>query len=70
MSIGIADEKIGAMQWSIVIGASLSGAVFYLRTRRIPNAITGPFLLAGLVQTTWIGGLSGKVNPVETFVLT
>ena len=69
MPTDIADEKIGAM-WSIVIGASLPAGVFYLRTRRIPNAITGPFLLAGLVQTTWIGGLSGKVHSVETSVLT
>jgi len=65
----IADEKIGAM-WGIVIGASLPVAVFDLRTRRITNAITGPFLSAGLVQTTWIGGLSGRVNSVETSVLT
>ena len=70
MRIDIADEEIAAMQWSIVIGTSLLAAVFYFWTRCRPNAITSPFLLAGLVQATWIGGLSGRVHSVEASFLT
>ena len=69
MPTDIADEKIAAMQWGVVIGASLLVAIFDLRTRRIPNAITGPLLLAGLVQATWIGGLAGLVDSVEACVV-
>lgn len=65
----IADEKIAAIQWGVVIGASLLAAVFDLRTRRIPNAITGPLVLTGLIQAAWIGGLSGLVDSVEACVV-
>ena len=69
MRIDIADEKIAAIQWGVVIGASLLAAVFDLRTRRIPNAITGPLLLTGLVQAVWIGGLAGLADSVGACVV-
>jgi len=65
----ISDEKIAVIQWGVVIGASLLAAIFDLRTRRIPNAITGPLVLAGLVQATWIGGLAGLIDSVEACVV-
>lgn len=44
------------LQWSAVIGASLIGAWTDWRTMRIPNRLTGPVFLLGLV---WAGCLRG-----------
>jgi prepilin peptidase CpaA len=49
-------------QWGVVIGASLVAAIYDLRERRIPNALTVPLLVAGLVWAAWRGGLSGLAN--------
>lgn len=49
-------------QWGVVIGASLVAAIYDLRERRIPNALTVPLLAAGLVWAAWRGGLSGLAN--------
>ena len=53
-----------AIQWGIVIGVSLVAAVSDLRTRRIPNVLTFPVLISGLVWAGWMGGLSGIVNSI------
>jgi prepilin peptidase CpaA len=37
-----------ALPWVVVIAASLVAAVIDLRTRRIPNALSGPLLLSGI----------------------
>ena len=50
------------LQWGVVIGVSLAAAIIDLRTRRIPNALTMPLLVAGLVWAAWIGGLLGLAN--------
>lgn len=50
------------LQWGAVIGASLAGAISDLATRRIPNRLTGPFLLAGLVSAGFIGGVAGLAD--------
>ena len=59
-SSGITVETL--FQWGVVIGVSLAAAIYDLRTRRIPNALTVPLLVAGLVWAAWIGGLSGLAN--------
>jgi len=46
-------------QWGAVLSASLAGAVCDLRTRRIPNALTGPFFLAGAVWEACAHGWAG-----------
>ena len=51
-----------ALQWSVVIGASLVGAAFDLRSRRIPNWLTFPVLLAGLVTACFWGGWAGLAD--------
>jgi prepilin peptidase CpaA len=51
-----------AIQWGIVIGASLAAAVWDLRTRRIPNMLTIPVLAAGLIWAGWTAGLWGIAN--------
>ena len=50
------------LQWGVVVGASLVGAFSDLRVRRVPNALTVPVLLGGLIWASWIGGLGGLVD--------
>lgn len=47
------------LQWSIVIGASLTGAVCDARRGRIPNWLTLPVAGLGLAYMTWHDGLHG-----------
>jgi len=53
------DEKVTVLQWGVVISASLGAAVLDLRTRRIPNMLTLPFLAAGFIWAGWQGGVQG-----------
>ena len=57
--LGITDESMNVFQWGVVIGASLVAAVGDVRQRRIPNALTFPLLIAGLLWAAWSGGLVG-----------
>jgi prepilin peptidase CpaA len=47
------------VQWSVIVGCSLFAAITDLRSRRIPNALTGPMFLAGLIWSGYAGGLGG-----------
>ena len=66
---GITDERIAVFQWGVVIGASLVAAICDLRTRRIPNALTVPLLLVGLIKAAWFGGVSGLAEAVAACFL-
>lgn len=68
MVLGI-DEKRAVIQWGIVIGASLVAAVFDGRQRRIPNFLTIPLLLIGLIKSLWFAGLSGLAESVGACIL-
>ncbi len=48
--------------WSIAIGVALIGAGCDLRWRRIPNLLTLPTLLAGLVWAGWSRGTGGLLG--------
>ena len=63
------DARTMAIQWGVVIGASLVAAVFDLRTRRIPNALTGPLLVIGLIAAALQAGLSGFFEALGACVL-
>ena len=58
----ITDETTTVFQWGVVIGASLLAAVSDLRQRRIPNALTFPLFVAGLIWAAWQGGLTGAAE--------
>ena len=52
------------LQWGVVIGASLVGAVTDIRSRRIPNALTVAVALGGMahaVMTTGLGGVGDSL---------
>ena len=48
--------------WAVVITASLIAAALDLKSRRIPNWLTGPVFLGGLVMATALGGLAGLAD--------
>ena len=58
------DQGEALLQWGVVVGASLAAVVSDVRTRSIPNALTIPLLVAGLVWTTWQGGIHALVDAV------
>jgi len=65
----VADERMAAIQWGVVIGASLVAAVADVRIRRIPNAVTFPLLAGGLVRAIWIGALPALADAIVGCVL-
>ncbi|MHC4387075.1 MAG: A24 family peptidase [Planctomycetota bacterium] len=62
-------DKVIAIQWGIVIGASLVAAVFDVRQRRIPNVLTIPLLLVGLIKSIIFAGLLGLGESVGACIL-
>lgn len=58
------DQHRLLIQWGVVVGASLAAALWDLRTRRIPNAMTGPLLLCGLVWSAYWDGWSGLASGI------
>jgi prepilin peptidase CpaA len=63
------DSKIAALQWAVVIGASVFGAVSDVRTRTIPNALTGCVLVTGLIWAYLTVGFTGLAESAGTCVL-
>ena len=66
---GITNEKMVVFQWGVVIGASLLAALGDLKERRIPNALTFPVFVVGLIWATWFGGISGLAESAGTCAL-
>ena len=47
-------------EWGVVIGASLAAALWFdVRTGRIPNLLTLPLFVAGVVYSCWQEGVGG-----------
>lgn len=62
---GILNYPMDPIAAVVITAASLLGALTDLRNRRIPNWLTGPVFLSGLV---WSGIQSGLVGIAEGFV--
>jgi prepilin peptidase CpaA len=61
--------KMAIFQWGVVIGASLIAALCDLKEKRIPNALTLPLFIVGLIWSAWFGGLSGLAESAGVSVL-
>jgi Flp pilus assembly protein protease CpaA len=57
------------VQWSVVIGASLVAAFWDVRTGRIPNVLTAPLWLAGMVYAAAVAGLPGLADACLASIL-
>lgn len=62
-------ENATVIQWGIVIGASLVAAITDLHRRRIPNALTVPLLLLGLIKSICLAGPLGLLESAGACVL-
>ena len=63
------DQGSWPLQWGVVIGASLVAALIDLWRRRIPNWLTFPLLLAGLIVAGVTGGWGGLWEAVKSMAL-
>jgi len=62
-------ETMTVIKWGVVIGASLVAAVWDLRKRRIPNALTFPLFVVGLIWAVWFGGIYALAESAGACVL-
>jgi Flp pilus assembly protein protease CpaA len=65
----IINERMTVFQWGVVIGASLLAALSDLKEKRIPNGLTLPVFVVGLIWSSWLGGFSGFAESVGTCAL-
>jgi Flp pilus assembly protein protease CpaA len=65
----MAEQEITAVKWGVVIGASLVAAVMDVKSRRIPNLLTGPLFLAGLIYSAVNGDFKGFLEALAATAL-
>ena len=53
------DQNMTQLQWGVGIGASLAAALWDVRSHKIPNVLTFPVLMLGLMTAAWMRGWSG-----------
>jgi prepilin peptidase CpaA len=51
--------EAGRLQWGVVVCVSLLAAIWDLKSRRIPNSLTLPLIVGGLLGGGWRAGLPG-----------
>lgn len=59
------NHAVPSLQWGAVLSASLVAAAYDVRSRRIPNWLTGSLCLLGVLWTTTTHGLSGFLGGIE-----
>ena len=68
-ALPIPDPSDAPLAWGVVLIACVIGCVTDLRARRLPNILTLPLWLAGLVFATATGGVSGLGGAFTASVL-
>src|SRR5882672_11091351 len=63
------NHPMPVLQWGVVLIAVIVGAMTDLAARRIPNWLTGPLLLSGVVSSTVIGHWAGLADSLAACVL-
>jgi prepilin peptidase CpaA len=63
------EHPLPALQWGAVLGVTLAAALTDLRSRRIPNVLTGSALLGGLLVAGWVGGIPGLLDSLAATLL-
>jgi len=65
----MAETTVKAIQWGVIIGASLIASVIDVRTRRIPNTLCGPLFLSGLIWSFGHYGFKGLAEALAAAVI-
>ncbi len=65
----LADNEWALVQWGAVIGVSLVAAITDIRNRRIPNWLSIPAFVAGLIWSGCIGGWMGLLEATGSTVI-
>ena len=60
--LGGSESSSLTIAWCVVLLVSTAGAIWDVRTGRIPNALTMPVFLAGLIWSAYAGGATGFVG--------
>ena len=63
------NEGALGVQWGVTIAASVTAVYFDISRRRIPNLLTGPVLVSGLIASSYCGGWAGLADAVAACVL-
>jgi|SoiMethySBSTD1v2_1073268.scaffolds.fasta_scaffold306405_2 prepilin peptidase CpaA len=63
------EHPLPVLQWGTVLGVSLVAAFTDLRSRRIPNALTGTALLGGLAVSAFLAGTPGILDSLAATLL-
>ena len=66
---GESASSSGTLPWYIILFVAVAAAIWDLRTGRIPNLLTIPVFLAGLLWSTWNGGGLGLLVGVGSALL-
>src|SRR3990172_5616995 len=70
MTSGLGSESCSTtLVWCVVLVGAIAAAIWDLSTGRIPNLLTIPIFLAGLLWSTWHGGGSGLLVAVGSAIL-
>lgn len=65
----LSSHELAWLQWSVVISAALAAAATDLGRGTIPNRLTGPLFLSGVVWASAAGGLAGLAEGAAAALL-
>ena len=65
----LAAHPMPLLQWGVVLGACMAAATMDAASRRIPNLLTLPLLVAGLVSSALFAGTAGLADALAAMVL-
>ena len=68
-ALPIPDPTTAPVAWAVVLGACIVGCVTDLRARRLPNVLTLPLWITGLVFAASTGGVAGFAGALAASVL-
>ena len=63
------NDPMPALQWGIVVTASVVAAMTDLASRRIPNWLTFPLLLGGLIHAFLLGSWAGLADGFSAMII-
>jgi len=69
ITLSLSDSSALTPAWGVVLLVSTAGAISDVRTGRIPNALTMPVFLAGILWSAYAGGVTGLFGSLGGAVL-